>query len=119
MPTPQASIDEAAQKAHEGVDAGQRYAQKAVNRLVDRANEWRDEAGPAINRMTERAEDYARQGAQWVRDNGDRVRSQVSRASDRTIGYMRDEPLKSVLMAAAAGALLYAVVRLFSDRSER
>lgn len=119
MSTVQGRVDDATRQAQEGIDATQRYAQKAVSRIADRAAEWADEARPAINRATERAQDWARQGAQWVSDGSDRVRTQVTRASDRTIDYMRDEPLKSVLMAAAAGALLFAVVKLIGGRSER
>lgn len=119
MPTTQSQIDDTARKAHEGVEASERFAHKAVSRIAEKAAEWRDDAAPVLNRASERAEDWARQGKRWVQDGSDRVRTEVTRASDRTVGYMRDEPVKSVLMAAAAGALLYAVVRLLSDRTER
>ncbi len=46
------------------------------------------------------------------------VRAQAHRASDHTVGYIRDEPLKSVLIAAAVGATVALVWSLFSHRSD-
>jgi ElaB/YqjD/DUF883 family membrane-anchored ribosome-binding protein len=119
MPTTQDRVDDISRQAHDGVNAGQRYVHQAVDRLADRAADWTDQAAPVVDRVTEKARGVARQGAQWARDNTDRVREQVARASDRTVGYVRDEPVRSVLMAAAAGAVLFAIVRLLSGRSDR
>jgi ElaB/YqjD/DUF883 family membrane-anchored ribosome-binding protein len=47
----------------------------------------------------------------------DRARQQFGAASHRAVGYVRAEPAWSVLMAAAAGALLFALARGFSSRS--
>lgn len=115
MAMTQDRIDEAARKARAGIDAGESYAKRAVDRIAERATEWREEAVPAVKHAAERAEDYARQSAQWVRDRGERVRTSVVRASDNTVGYVREDPVRAVLMAAAAGALLYAVVRLLNS----
>ena len=40
------------------------------------------------------------------------MRERALRASGATTGYIRDEPLKAVLIAAAAGAALLALVQL-------
>ena len=117
MHTTQDRLDDVTRQAHDGVDAGQRYAHQAVDRIADRASGWTDQAAPVIDRVTERAQGLARQSAQWARQNSDRVRQQVAQASDRTVGYVREEPVRSVLIAAAAGALLVALVRLISNRS--
>jgi ElaB/YqjD/DUF883 family membrane-anchored ribosome-binding protein len=42
------------------------------------------------------------------------ARDQASRAGDRTVGYIRDEPVKSVLIAAAAGAGIAALFGLLA-----
>jgi len=69
-----------------------------------------------IDRLTERASDAARAGAEWARDSGDRVRDRMLRASDRTVTYVRDEPVRAVLMAVAVGTVLFAVARMLSRR---
>lgn len=119
MHSTQERLDEAARQAHDGLDTTQRMARQSIDRLVDRAADWRDEAAPVVDRITQRAEGLARDGAHWVQEGTDRVRSKVVRASDRTVGYVREEPVRSVLMAAAAGALIFALVRVLSGRSER
>jgi ElaB/YqjD/DUF883 family membrane-anchored ribosome-binding protein len=119
MHTTQERLDEAARHAHDGLDTTQRLASRTIDRVADRAAEWRDEAAPVVDRITRRAEGLARDGAHWVQDGTDRVRSTVVRASDRTVGYVREEPVRSVLMAAAAGALIFALVRMLSGRSDR
>ncbi|KQW52004.1 MULTISPECIES: hypothetical protein [unclassified Roseateles] len=45
------------------------------------------------------------------------VRARVVNASDRTIGYVRDEPVRSALVAAAVGTLVFAVWHMLGSRS--
>ncbi|MEO8312653.1 MAG: hypothetical protein ABI520_15905 [Caldimonas sp.] len=46
------------------------------------------------------------------RELADQVRQRALQASDRAAAYARDEPMKSLLFAAAAGALLMGLVGL-------
>ncbi len=41
------------------------------------------------------------------------IRDSVHYASDRTVTYIREEPVKSMLIAAATGAALMALARAF------
>lgn len=97
--------DTVARQAHENINGGS----QAAHRLID-------EAAPVIDRLTARAQDMAKSGQDWLHDNSERVRSGVARASDRTVGYVRDEPVRSVLAAAAVGAVVYALARLLLSR---
>jgi ElaB/YqjD/DUF883 family membrane-anchored ribosome-binding protein len=63
-------------------------------------------------RMSQRAVDALRQGSQ-------ELRARAVNASDATAGYVRDEPVKSILIAAAAGALLMALVNLVGRIASR
>jgi ElaB/YqjD/DUF883 family membrane-anchored ribosome-binding protein len=53
-----------------------------------------------------------------MRDASHQVRERALRVSDNTVGYVRDEPVKSMLIAAAAGAVMMAVLG-FLRRSGR
>ena len=92
---------------------------RSARRLAERAHELRDEAAPVLDRLADRAGDVARHGADWVRHSGDQVRTQIVRASDRTVGYVREEPLRALLLAAAVGTVVIATMRLLSTRRER
>ncbi len=108
--------DDAADALSRGLRDGRQTAHRAMDRLAESAADLRDEAAPVIDRFTERAGGAARAGAAWARDSGDRVRERVLRASDRTVDYVRDEPVRAVLMAVAVGTVLFAVARMLSSR---
>lgn len=88
-----------------GLRNGEHLARRGLGRIADTAADLSDRAG-----------DYARQGADWVREGGSRMRDQVARAQDRTTDYVRAEPMRALLMAAATGAILFAVVRMLGRR---
>jgi ElaB/YqjD/DUF883 family membrane-anchored ribosome-binding protein len=54
----------------------------------------------------------ARRGVDAVRGSSQQLRERARRASDSTVGYIKDEPVKSVLIAAVAGATLSALASL-------
>jgi len=47
-----------------------------------------------------------------TREVAEHVRQRALQASDKAAAYARDEPMKSLLIAAAAGALLMGLVSL-------
>lgn len=109
---PDERYDEVVARASNGVHAGTRAGRRATDELADIAADWREQATPAARRMAERAAEAAREGADWMRRRGDRMRHSVTRASGRAVGYARDEPARTLLMAVAAGAVIYALMRL-------
>lgn len=67
---------------------------------------------PLLARAGEQASAMAQRGVDAVRDRSLQVREQALRASDNTLNYIKDEPVKAVLIAAAAGAVLMALIGL-------
>ena len=76
--------------------------------------EVRDQAAPVLNRVAEKAETLARRGLDAVKDGSQQIREKAVRASDSTVGYIRDEPVKAILIAAATGAALMALISLMT-----
>ena len=72
-----------------------------------------------ISRATEQVTSVARQGLDAVREGTQQVRDGARRASDSALGYVRDEPVKAMLIAAAAGAALMLVARLMTQPRDR
>jgi ElaB/YqjD/DUF883 family membrane-anchored ribosome-binding protein len=56
----------------------------------------------------------ARHGVESVREGTHHLRVQAEHASESTVNYIKREPVKSVLMAAATGAALMALISLIS-----
>lgn len=72
------------------------------------------QAGPMIDRATGRASALAHRGLDAVLDGSEQLRAKARHAGDSTIDYIREEPVRAVLMAAAAGAMLTALIALLT-----
>jgi ElaB/YqjD/DUF883 family membrane-anchored ribosome-binding protein len=59
------------------------------------------------------------QGVERVREASHQVRNSAARASEGTVNYIRHDPVKSVLIAAATGAALMALVSLMTRPHNR
>jgi ElaB/YqjD/DUF883 family membrane-anchored ribosome-binding protein len=89
--------EQAVQTSSNALDSTQRAANQAV-----------DSMGRVLNQSVER-----------VREASHQVRDTAARASEGTVNYIRHDPVKSVLMAAATGAALMALVSLLTRSRDR
>jgi ElaB/YqjD/DUF883 family membrane-anchored ribosome-binding protein len=110
-------VDSAAQTAEHMVRSSQKVANHTLDQITDTVNDARVQTGTAFNRLATDAEKLTRRGLNAVRDESLHLRDQSRHAVDSTVGYIKDEPLKSVLIAAAVGAGLMALVTLVSHTS--
>jgi ElaB/YqjD/DUF883 family membrane-anchored ribosome-binding protein len=99
-------------QADSALKSSQRTMHEAVDSLSDKAHDLKDQAAPVLNRVAAKAEELARRSADVARDRAEAIKERALRSSDATIGYIKDEPLKSILIAAATGAALMALVSL-------
>jgi ElaB/YqjD/DUF883 family membrane-anchored ribosome-binding protein len=106
--------DQAVQGTDSAIASTQRVANQALSSLSDKMHDVRDQAAPVINRVATKAEELARRSADAMRERADYVKDRAYRASDATVGYVKDEPLKSILIAAAAGAAVMALITLLN-----
>lgn len=84
-------------------------AERAVHQMRERVE-------PNAVRWAQQAEDLAQRSLSAVRERSDRLRERAVTLTDRSLNYVQAEPVKAVLIAAAAGALLMA---LLGSRSRR
>ena len=80
---------------------------ESTHESIDRAAAASDHAGVQALGMAQR-------GVSALRDSSHHMLDRASRASETTVSYIRGEPVKSMLMAAAAGATLMALMSLMS-----
>jgi len=109
--------EQAADSANSAIRSTQNVANAAFDRLSDKVDSARDQAVPLINRLSTQAEAAARRGADVVKETSAQLREKAIRAQDTTVGYIKDEPVKAMLIAAATGAALMALVSLASRSS--
>ncbi len=78
-----------------------------IDSLANDVSQTLSQTGPALRSLATDAEMAARQGI-------DKVRDQARQAANSARGYVQDEPVKSILIAAAMGAALMALLTLVS-----
>lgn len=109
-PPPTALASDIAQRTATKADQAVAATQNAVNQTADAVNEGLDnlrESGTsALTRAAAKADALANKGMEQARRAGSAVREQAQVTGDRTVEYIRQEPVKAVLMAAAAGAVV-------------
>ncbi|MBC7483112.1 MAG: hypothetical protein H7337_14725 [Rhizobacter sp.] len=111
--------DTAADSASSAIRSTQNVANNAFNRLNDKVDAVREQAVPLINRISTQAEAAARRGAEAVKETSAQLREKAVRAQDTTVGYIKEEPIRAMLIAAATGAALMALISLASRSPNR
>ena len=104
--------DQATRSADSALRATQRATNDALEGVSSRLHDVRDHTSQTIDRFASEAESLARRGLEAVRDNATYLRERAAGVSASTVGYIKDEPMKSILIAAATGAALMALVSL-------
>ena len=110
--------DRAANKADAAIAATQRAANGALDSLQHGVDTLRDDVPGTLGRAAAQVDELTRRSLERARKVASDVRHQAERTSDSTVAYIRDEPVKSVLIAAAAGAAIAALVGMLT-RSRR
>ena len=104
--------DDLAGAADRAAGNAQRTVENVADSLSSKIQDVRDQAAPLINRVSAQAEAAARRGIDAVRDSSAQLREKAQKATDTTVAYVKDEPVKSMLIAAATGAVLMGLVSL-------
>ena len=97
-------INQSAQSAEDTVNQSQNLANSAVDGLQGAMQDMRRQAAPLLDS---------------VRDGSHQLSAKAAQASDDTVNYIKHEPVKSMLIAAATGAALMALISLFPSRRDR
>jgi ElaB/YqjD/DUF883 family membrane-anchored ribosome-binding protein len=107
-----------AESAEQALQSTQRAAAEALDGLAAAVHRVRKEAAPALGHFSGHAADITQQGAEALRHSARQLRLQARRASRGTVAYIQDEPVKAVLIAAATGVALTALLALLGGRRD-
>lgn len=102
--------DQAAAKTDSAIQSTKKVANDTLDSLQAGVDDLRQAAPAALSRAAAQVEELTRRGIERARETSAQVKDQMVRVGDRGVGYVRDEPVKSVLIAAAAGAALAGLV---------
>ena len=110
--------ERAANKADQALQSTRRLGAEAAQALQSGIDGLREGVPSAISRATAQAEDLTRRGMERARQASATVRDKAVHVSDQTVGYIKDEPVKAVLVAAAAGAIAALLIGWMSRSRE-
>lgn len=111
--------DRAASSADHAIRSTQYAVNGALNNLAANVEDLRHQTAPLLDRASGQASSLAHRGADSLRHTSQYLRDSARQTSDNTRGYIRDEPVKAVLIAAATGAVLAALVNLLGHSRNR
>jgi ElaB/YqjD/DUF883 family membrane-anchored ribosome-binding protein len=103
----------------EAAEAGERTrgcAHEALDQAEEKIREMRHSVDPMVDMMSAKAQKLARQSLDIAADARQKAQKSLSRYADVTTRYVSEQPLRSVLIAAAVGA---AVALLVSSSRRR
>lgn len=109
-----ALVDKVAEKLHGGIREAQQGARHAGATISRKA----DGLGADAQHLLESVTDQAKDRINSVRDTARKTGESVTRSSEALISYAKQNPVKSLLLAAATGALLWSVLRAISTSRE-
>ena len=104
--------DSAAASADAAIRSTQRMANQALDGMASTVSDLRAEAAPMIRAATDRVSALTQRGVDTVRHGSQQLVDGAHQASARTRDYVQHEPVKALLMAAATGAALMALLSM-------
>ncbi len=91
-------------RAERAVDQTRSLAVDTMDRAEGTLRHLRDSIDPVVGKMTAQSQRLARQSLDLAAQASARAQRSLSRYADSTTRYVANEPVKSVLIAAAVGA---------------
>ncbi|MDB5829656.1 MAG: hypothetical protein JWQ73_3876 [Variovorax sp.] len=115
--TPSQLADDARQTANDAIDTTRAYAQNAVNAAGEKVRDMKRDFEPSVEQLAARVQQAVQRGLDAASTTSARAQRRIEQAADVTGRYISDQPVRSVLVAAAAGAAITALIVLASRRS--
>jgi ElaB/YqjD/DUF883 family membrane-anchored ribosome-binding protein len=69
-------------------------------------------AGAGLAQVTDQAKVAATRAREALADSAQQLRERASQASESAVAYTKDEPMKALLIAGAAGAILMGILNM-------
>ena len=101
----------------DGIDSAHDAAQSALSNVSDKIEGIQSDIKPAVKRFAARGAEIAKSGLDATREASERAKTVASRYASACETYVSEQPLKSVAIAAAAGATLAALLMIARNRS--
>ncbi len=112
-------IDSMTKDAEQALGSLKTNTSAAIDGLSTNLNHLNEQAAPLLHSATEQASALAHRGVDAMRNGSVHLRESAQRASEGTVSYIKGEPVKAMLIAAATGATLMGLLSLMTSSRNR
>jgi ElaB/YqjD/DUF883 family membrane-anchored ribosome-binding protein len=102
--------DQASRVADHAIDTTRNTIHQKMDGVADTMKSLQEQTAPLLDRASE----VAKRSVNSARETSNELLTKAHRASDHTVSYIKDEPVKAMLIAAATGAALMALMSAMS-----
>ena len=102
--------------ADNALDVTRDYANHALDKAENKVRELRGEVDPMVDMLAAKAQKLARQSLDMAAEAKDKAQQSLSRYANATTHYVAEQPMRSVLIAAAVGAAVALLVAFSRQR---
>lgn len=116
MPKVRHASDELLQTAIKAMDSTQEFASDTLDQAAHTVRTFRSNIDPVGDMLAATAQKLARQSMDMATDAKDYAQHALNRAAKVSTRYVSDQPVRSVLMAAAVGAVVATLISYARNR---
>ncbi|MFT3812089.1 MAG: hypothetical protein QM740_01795 [Acidovorax sp.] len=113
------AADEMLGTATGAVQSTRKLANEALDKAESGMRRVQDGVDPLIDNLAAKAQEFASRSINYCANASERARRQFNDATDATCRYVSDQPGKSLVLAAAAGAAVTAALLMTRRRGSR
>jgi ElaB/YqjD/DUF883 family membrane-anchored ribosome-binding protein len=102
--------DEALQATVQATELTRSYAKEALDQAEGKIRELRGSVDPMVDKLADTAQKLARQSMDMATEAKHKAEESMARYAGMTTKYVSEQPMRSVLIAAAVGAAIALLV---------
>lgn len=111
------AVDQASGAAHRALDSTREFATSALDSAEGKMRSLHSRVDPVVDMLAEKAQKLAQQSYEMAAEARQRAQQSLNQASAATSRYVSEQPLRSVLIAAAIGAAVALLISASRDRN--
>jgi uncharacterized protein with ATP-grasp and redox domains len=117
VPAMQKASENAMNSAEKTWETTREHANQALDLAESKVREFRGSVDPMVEMLASKAQKMARQSLEMASEARDRAEKSLKVAANATTQYVSDQPMRSVLIAAAVGAAFALLVSTSRQRN--
>ncbi len=117
VPAMRKASDAMLESAGKTLESTREHANQVLEKAENKVRELRGSVDPMVDMLASKAQKMARQSLDMASEAKERAEKSLKHAAEATTRYVSEQPMRSVLMAAAVGAAVALLVSASRHRN--